>query len=461
MAEPIKLMMDGTLLNWLKQVGDSVKGGEVIAEVEADKATVEVEAPSSGVILELSANVGDELREGAVIATIGASGETPARAGGSQPNAEAAAASQPAPEPGPVEVEAAGVHQGTPAQTEAPAAQTGTGARTPVNGAAASREPAASTTDDGRIKASPVARNMAAERGIDLNQVQGSGPGGRIVKTDIENYSPAAAQAAPVGAPLTEGRPAPLPQPFPGGISGLAPSRKLPEGPDVEIVEVSRMRTRIAATTIESKQQIPHFYVTTDIDITALMALREQINAGLEKDGIKVSVNDLLVKAAALTLQQFPNLNSHFYGDRIVRHKRINVSMAVALEGGGVIYVVAHDADKTTLSAMAKHNKEMIARAREGKVKPEDIQGGTFSTSNLGPYDVDHFAAIINPPESGVLAFGTGKKVPVVLPDGSLGVSQRMKVTISVDHRLSDGAEGAAYLQAYKSLLENPMRLLV
>jgi len=423
MSEAIKLTMDGTLLNWLKNVGDAVNSGDIIAEVEADKATVEVEAPSSGVILKLNAKPGDELKEGAEIATIGAAGES----GG--------AAAAPA---APVTAQAA-----APVQAAA------------TNGHAAPAAASASVTEDGRVKASPLARNIAADKGINLALVQGSGPSGRIVKADVEKFNPADAEATQlipaVQAPVATTT-------APSGIAA-APTRKLPEGADVEIIDISRMRARIAVSTIESKQQIPHFYVTTEIDIAPMMALREQLNASLAAEGIKISVNDLIVKAAALTLQKYPNLNTHYYGDKLVRHKRINIGIAVALPNGGLINVVARDADKTALSVLAVHNKEMIGRAREGKVKPEDIQGATFTTSNLGPFDVEHFIAIINPPEAGIIAIGTGKKVPVVKADGTLGVGERVKITISVDHRVSDGAEGAAYLQALKALLENPMRL--
>jgi pyruvate dehydrogenase E2 component (dihydrolipoamide acetyltransferase) len=195
--------------------------------------------------------------------------------------------------------------------------------------------------------------------------------------------------------------------------------------------------------------------------VEALLAVRKQLNDNLPPDAAKISVNDLVVKATALTLRQFPNLNTHYYGDKLVRHKRINIGIAVALPSGGLMYVVAQDADKVALGTLAQQNKEMIARAREGKVKPSDISGATFSTSNLGPYDVEHFSAIINPPEAGIIAVGTALKVPVVKEDGTLGVGNRMKVTISVDHRVSDGAEGAQYLQAFKNLIESPMRLLV
>jgi pyruvate dehydrogenase E2 component (dihydrolipoamide acetyltransferase) len=423
MAAPVTLTMDGTLLNWLKQVGDAVKKGDIIAEVEADKATVEIEAPESGVITALNAQPGDTIKAGTDIALIGAG------------VAEPAPASAPMPQP---VVKAA-----------EPSAPAGAAART--NGA-----PAASLTDDGRIKASPIARKIAAERGIDLRQVAGTGPGGRIVKEDVEGLALGA-------APVT---PAVQPAPAPAAAAVLAAGpvapavRVMPEGPDVEVIELTTMRKRIAQVTVESKQWQPHFYVTTEIDVDPLLALRQQLNAGLS-DEQKISVNDLIVKAAALTLRQYPNLNSHFYGDKLARHKRINIGIAVALPTGGLLNVVAKDADKVALGTLAQQNKEMFARAREGKIKPEDITGATFTVSNLGPYNVEHFAAIINPPEAAILAVGTAAKVPVVKPDGSLGVGTRMKVTISVDHRVSDGAEGAQFLQAFKALLENPMHLLI
>jgi pyruvate dehydrogenase E2 component (dihydrolipoamide acetyltransferase) len=307
-------------------------------------------------------------------------------------------------------------------------------------------EAEADGTYPGGVKATPVARKIAAERGIDLGQVQGTGPGGRIVKSDVESYTPTAA-------------PAPAATPAPAGIP--APSYgAIPSGPDVEVIETSKLRARIATRMIESKQQVPHFYVTTEIDVEALLNLRKQLNEGLD-DAHKISVNDMVVKATALTLRQFPNLNSHYYGSQVVRHKRINIGIAVALPQGGLMNVVAHDADKVSLGTLATTNKEMIARALEGKVKPDDITGSTFTVSNMGMYDVEHFIAVINPPEAGILAIGSATKVPVVKPDGSLGVGNHMKVTISVDHRVSDGAEGAKYLQAFKKLIENPVQLML
>jgi pyruvate dehydrogenase E2 component (dihydrolipoamide acetyltransferase) len=220
------------------------------------------------------------------------------------------------------------------------------------------------------------------------------------------------------------------------------------------------MRRHIGERMVDSKHQIPHFYVTTEIDVDALLDLRKQLNATLDEDS-KISVNDMVVKATALTLKIFPNLNSHFYGDKIVRHKRFNIGIAVALNNGGLLNVVAKDADKAALGALALQNKAMIERALAGKLKPEDLSGSTFTVSNLGMYGVEDFIAVINPPEAGILAVGGAKKIPVVKADGSIGVGNRMKVTISVDHRVSDGAEGAKFLQELKKLIESPMRLVV
>lgn len=433
----ITASMDGTLLNWLKNVGDSVNKGEVIAEVEADKATVEIESPEAGVLSAINVQPGAEIKTGQAIGTIG-EGTAGAKQAGASPEAQTVME-----EIAKEEGKAAPAKPAVMAAT--PGAPAGTAART--NGA-----PAASTTEDGRIKASPIARKMAEERGVDLAQVQGTGPGGRIVKEDVEGFTPSA--PAPAGQSAAPAQPA-----VPSGLPA-APARKLPEGPDVEYIDLTTMRKRIVAVTLESKQWTPHFYVTTEIDVEPLLALRKQINEGLPEEN-KISVNDMVVKATALTLRQFPNLNTHYYGDRLVFHKRINIGIAVALPKGGLINVVAQDADKVSLGTMAVKNKEMFARAREGKIKPEDITGATFTVSNLGPYNVEHFLAIINPPEAGILAVGTASKVPVVKADGTLGVGNRMKVTISVDHRVSDGAEGAQFLQAFKALLENPMRMLI
>lgn len=415
MAQQVTLSMDGTLLNWLKKVGDAVKQGEVIAEVEADKATMEIEASADGILTEQKARAGDELREGAVIAVIGGAGE--------------ASASAPAAVP-------------ASASSAAPAAASAAAPVSEGNG-----------NLPGGVKASPLARNIAREKGVDLAQVPGSGPGGRITKSDVESFTPAAVQATTVSAPSGLGTSAP---------SATLPEYALPTGDDVELIEVSRMRARIAATTQRSMQQAPHFYVATEADVAALMNLRKELNQSLEADGVKISVNDLLVKALALTLVKFPNLNTHFYGDKLARHKRVNIGISVALPNNGLINVVCHDADKRSLSDIAVENKAMIQRAYDGKIKPEDIRGSTFTISNLGIYDhVDFFTGVISPPEAGILAVGSTRKVPVVLADGTIGIGQRMRMTLSVDHRVSDGAEGAQFMKALRDFVENPLRLTV
>lgn len=412
MAQDVTLTMDGLLLNWLKETGDSVNAGEIIAEFEADKATVEVESPADGVLVETLIEIGDEVGEGTVIARIGAANESAAEAS-----------------------------NGVSAETVAPKAE----ASTPI----AVSSDGASFTADGRIKASPVARKMADERGIDLALVAGSGPSGRITKADVENFDPSKVKPAAVSAPST------------GESMAFQSYGKLPEGDDVEIIEMSRMRKAIAKGTITSANTTPHFYVTVEVDVAPLLKLRKELNTQLEAQGVKITVNDMIVKAIALTLQQFPNLNSHYYGDKIVRHKHINVAIAVAMPNNGLANVVSPDTDKTTLSAMAKYHKEMFEHTREGKIKPEYIKGATFLVSNLGAFGVESFSAIIDPPLSGALAVGAARKVPVVLDDGTLGIGTRMKVTLSVDHRVSDGAEGAQFLQHFTQLIENPMRLLV
>lgn len=418
----ITLTMDGLLLNWLKDVGDSVSAGEVIAEFEADKATVEVEAPEDGVLSETLIDIGDEVDEGTVIARIGDS------AGASSSNGNGASAQA----------------ESAPAE-DTEAEQESSEPKASSNGAA-------TRTDDGRIKASPLARKIAEDKGVDLSGVVGSGPGGRIVKADVENYDPS--QAKPAASAKSSSAPAAT------GAPAYQSYGKLPTE-DVEVEDVSRMRRLIADGTVTSFNTTPHFYVTVEVAMEALLQLRKELNTQLEAQGIKISVNDMIVKAIALTLKQFPNLNSHYYGDKIVRHQRINVAIAVALPNNGLVNVVSPDADKTSLSAMAEYHKQMFSDSRDGKIKSEYIKNGTFLVSNLGAYGVESFSSIIDPPQSGALAVGASRKVPVVKEDGSLGVGTRMKVTLSIDHRVSDGAEGAQFLALFKEMMEHPMRLLV
>lgn len=415
-------MREGVLNNWLKQVGEPVEKGEVVAEIESDKATLELEAQVSGTLLHIMQNAGDVVPVGANMAIVGAEGEdissliSEAGGNGAAPQKESTATAEE-----------------MSAEDAAPATDT---AATPAAPEAAT-PPADTGEFPGGVRATPVARRIAEEQGVSLNQVRGSGPDGRVRKADVEAF---------------------LAEPRPTAAATPVASTPVVAGPDSTEVELTRLRQAIARRMAESKTTVPHFYVTSDIDMADVLALRKQINDTLPDDQ-KVSVNDIIVKAAALALRDFPNLNAAFAGDKLIMHDRISIGSAVAVEGG-LLTVVQKDTDTSTLSKVAADNKAMIERARAGKIRPDDVEGGTFTVSNLGAFDVDHFIAIINPPEAAILAIGSATEVPVVV-DGQLTVGTRMKATISVDHRVSDGVEAARYLQSFKALLENPLRLLI
>jgi pyruvate dehydrogenase E2 component (dihydrolipoamide acetyltransferase) len=453
-------MREGVLNNWLKQVGDTVTKGEVVAEIESDKATLELESQVSGVLLKLIEEPGAVVPIGANLAIVGQEGEDVSgmdggAAGGADSGAKPSENGKEArTEEKPVQSQAE-----TPAQaTTGPAAQTlptpkGTEEAETAESQRSPEPVAAEPSDEypGGVKATPVARRIAREHEVDLLHVKGSGADGRIRKADVEAYlaAPSAAEPeapAPATATVPEAAAAPVP--------AIAPT----VGPDTTEVETSRLRRAIARRMTESTTTTPHFFVTAEVDMEPVLALRKQINASLPEEG-KVTINDLIVKGAALALRDFPNLNASYAGEKMIRHNRINVGSAVAVEGG-LLTVVQKDTDNSTISKIAADHKAMIQRAREGKVRPDDIEGSTFTVSNLGPFDVDNFIAIINPPEAAILAIGSAKQVPVVV-DGELRVGTRMKVTISADHRVSDGAEAARYLQAFKAILEQPMRLLI
>jgi pyruvate dehydrogenase E2 component (dihydrolipoamide acetyltransferase) len=295
------------------------------------------------------------------------------------------------------------------------------------------------------VKASPLARRLAREAGIDLREIPGTGPGGRVVKRDVDRYLQA---RAPAAAPPPPPAAAPIPTPAPAPVPTPAPTA----------VPVSPLRQAIARRMTVSKQTAPHFYVTVEVDMDEAMAWRARINEALGERG-KVTVNDMVVKAAALALREFPALRSSYQEGGIVRHEAIHIGIAVALEEG-LITVVLRDADRKPLAQIARESKELVERARSGKVRPEDIEGSVFTVSNLGMFDVEHFIAIINPPEAAIMAVGSVREVPVV-KNGQLAIGQRMKVTVSADHRVTDGAEVARFLQAFRRYLENPLLLLV
>ncbi len=423
-------MEEGTLAKWLVKEGDTVASGDVIAEIETDKATMEFEAVDEGIVGKILVAGGTEgvkvndpiavlLEEGESAEDIAAASSAPA--GASAAKAATKAAAKAADEP---------------AAAPAPA-------------------PAAPQASDGkRIFASPLARRIARDKGLDLASVQGSGPRGRIVKADVEAAKPGArpTEAAPQAAAARAAAA------MPAGPDAAQVARMY-EGRAFEEVTLDNMRKTVARRLTEAKQQVPHFYLRRDIELDALLAFRSQINKQLEPRGVKLSVNDFVIKACALALQQVPTANAVWAGDRILQLKPSDVAVAVAIDGG-LITPVIQDADSKALSAISSAMKDLAARARDRKLLPHEYVGGTFTVSNLGMFGVDNFDAIINPPHGAILAVGAGVKKPVVNEDGELGVATVMNVTLSVDHRVIDGALGAELLAAIKANLESPLAML-
>lgn len=410
-------MEEGTLAKWLVKEGDTVKSGQIIAEIETDKATMEFEAVDEGKIGRILVAEGTAgVKVNTPIAVLVEDGEA----------ADAA--------PAPVKAAVA---------VAAPVA------------AAAVAAPVVAKAAGARVFASPLARRIAAEKGLDLGQVQGSGPHGRIVKADVEGAKPVAVAAvAAVAAP----------------VAAQAPVAAVASGPSTDVVlktyadrpftevKLDGMRKTIAARLTEAKQTVPHFYLRRDIELDALMAFRGQLNAKLEARGVKLSVNDFIIKACALALQQVPAANAVWAGDRVLQFKKSDVAVAVAIEGG-LFTPVLRDAEAKSLSALSSEMKDLAKRARDRKLAPHEYQGGSFAISNLGMFGIDNFDAIINPPHAAILAVGAGVAKPIV-KDGAVVVGTVMSVTLSVDHRVIDGALGAQLLTAIKENLENPLAML-
>jgi pyruvate dehydrogenase E2 component (dihydrolipoamide acetyltransferase) len=449
MAETVSMpklgfdMAEGTLVRWIIQTGEPVQKGAVLAEIETDKATVEVESNFEGILAQQLVQAGAVVPVNAPIAIISAPGETLEQ------------------------VVSVTLPETMALSKSAEIEPTTTAQREPAPEAIEGRLP-------GNLKASPLARRMAAEMHVNLDLVQGSGPAGRIVQRDIKAYlSGAAAAATPAPSPTASApaasaadssaatssaaaaRPVPAklaPIPFASSFDATAPS------PPDQVIPLARLRFAIGRRMVESKQQAPHFYVTHEYDVESLLSIRTQINSLLPEEE-KISVNDFIVKATSLALRQFPNLNAALRGDQVVQFGAIHIGVAVAVENG-LLTVVCHDADRKSLHQIAVELRMLAARARQGKVRPEDIEGSTFSISNLGMYEVEHFIAILNPPEAAILALGSARQVPVV-KGGQVVPGWRMKATISVDHRVSDGAEAARFLQSLTPYLEEPVRLLL
>lgn len=423
-------MEEGTLAKWLVKEGDTVSAGDLLAEIETDKATMEFEAVDEGIIGKLLVAEGTEgVKVNTAIAVLVDEGETVADAAPAAPPAAAPAA--------------------------APAAKAETAA-TPAPAAPAK-------TGGARVFASPLARRIAADQGLDLGQIAGSGPHGRIVKADVLAAKAQPAAAAPSAAAPTAPRPAAAAAAAPAapaaqGASADAVMQIYKDRPHEEI-KLDGMRKTIAARLTEAKQTIPHFYLRRDIKLDALMAFRAQLNAQLAHRGVKLSVNDFIIKAAALALQAVPAANAVWAGDRVLQLKPSDVAVAVAIDGG-LFTPVLKDAETKTLSALSGEMKDLATRARSRKLAPHEYQGGSFAISNLGMFGIDNFDAVINPPHGAILAVGAGVKKPVVGDDGQIGVATVMSVTLSVDHRVIDGALGAELLQHIVDNLENPMAML-
>ncbi|MGQ0814447.1 MAG: pyruvate dehydrogenase complex dihydrolipoamide acetyltransferase [Gemmatimonadota bacterium] len=390
-------MEEGRLVSWLKKEGDQVKEGDVLAEIETDKATMELVARGSGVLGAVSLAEGQSAPVGSVIAVIAASGEEMPKAEAPKAEGPRPAPREPQPAPAP-----------TPAPASAPAGNGG-----------------------GRVKASPLARKMAAESGLELRDIQGSGPGGRITKRDIEG-----AAAAPA-----------------------RPRAPAPGGPEYEDVPLTQMRKTIAKRLATSIGPIPTFYLTIEVDMTSLQRARENVNKRLEESGIKTSVNDFIIKAVAAALRQHPEVNAQWTDTAIRRFNRVHIGVAVAVEDG-LITPVVRDADAKGVAEISQQVRELAKRARDRKLQPDEYTGATFSISNLGMFGIDEFTAIINPPEAAILAVGKSEE-KVVVVNGEMVVQPRMRVTMSCDHRVIDGATGARFLQTLRQYLEEPAMMLV
>ena len=458
-------MKIGVLQKWRKNEGDKVSPGEVIAEVETDKAVMDFEAFDEGVLLKRLVADGASMPVGTPIAIIGKAGdditklveEAKARASGgaAKPAAPAPAAAKPAaaaakPAPAP----AANGQAAAQAAKPAPAPK-----RAPVPAAQAAPAAASAASSGGKVLASPLARRLATDLGIDLRGIQGTGPGGRIVERDVKAAQEgtstdwhAAEEAPQTSAPRVSAT-APLPaQIVPERRQEARPAHAAPAEDIVK--PLSMMRRTIATRLVEAKSTIPHFYLTADVDMEAAMEFREQV---AQVHGAKLSVNDLVLKACALALRRIPEANASFTEEAIIQHARVDIGMAVAIEDG-LITPVIRDADKKTIGQIGTEARELAARGRERKLRPEEYTGATFSVSNLGMLGIRHFAAIINPPEGAILAVGSVRKVPVV-KDGKIVPGQTMSITLSCDHRVIDGALGAKLLQAIVAILEKPISL--
>ena len=434
-------MEEGTLAKWLVKEGDHVASGDILAEIETDKATMEFEAVDEGTVAKILVPEGtDGVKVGAPIAILAGEGEDAKAAASAAPKADTSAPAPPKAPP-------------APKADETPKAPPPPPPSPPKAAPEAPPPPSAAAASPGgeRIKASPLARRLAQAQGIELASLKGSGPGGRIVRADVDSASGKAsgAASAPAGAPGAAAPALATHLVMPGPIEQAIPH---------EEVKLSNIRKTIARRLTEAKQQVPHIYLTLDIQLDALLKLRTELNAGLESRGIKLSVNDLLIKALAQALIEVPECNVAFAGDHMLKYNRADISVAVSIPAGLITPIIA-GADTKSVSAISTEMKELAGLARDGKLQPQQYQGGTASLSNMGMFGIKQFEAVINPPQGMIMAIGAGEKRPYVIND-SLQIATVMSATGSFDHRAIDGADGARLMQAFKRLVENPLGML-
>lgn len=421
-------MEEGTLAKWLVKEGDSVSSGDLLAEIETDKATMEFEAVDEGIVAKILVSEGTEgVKVGTVIAIIAEEGEDVEQAAASGGEAKTEAP----------KTEAAPVKEEEAATETAPAPKAAAPASTDASG-------------EGRVKASPLARRLAEAQGIDLSGVAGSGPNGRIVKADLEDAKSSTSAPASSAQPAASAPAPSAPAPAPAAAHDF--------GIPHESIKLSGMRKTIARRLTESKQQVPHIYLTVDIQLDRLLKLRGELNAGLSSRNVKLSVNDMLIKALGVALMEVPECNVQFAGDQMLQFKRADISVAVSIPGGLITPIIT-DADSKGVAAISNAMKDLASRAKDGKLKPEEYQGGTASLSNMGMFGIKQFEAVINPPQAMIMAIGAGEKRPYIVED-SVQIATVMSATGSFDHRAIDGADGARLMKVFKELVESPMGLL-
>ena len=444
-------MEEGTLLKWLKSEGDEVSEGDPIAEIETDKVTLEIEAEAAGTLAQLMVGEGEDVPVGEAIAFIAGEGEeVPDSSGGGQ-GAQAEGGDD------------SGARAQTATEEQPRQPQTGGGDSRPAGDA-----DGAQAGGNGHFRASPIVRRLARENDLDLSRIEGSGPAGRIVERDVRAAMESGTAQADGGAQQADGQaqtPVETPeQPKPQQVEmqGFQPAR-LPEptnAPGTTLVEPTRMMRVIGERMTEAKQHVPHFYATVEVRMDAAMALRKQLNTQLEDEGLKLSVNDFVMKACAVALRNYPNLNALYTTRGIELHEKVDMAMAVALDQG-LITPVIRDLASKGLATISRESKDLAARARDGKLKPEEYQGGTFTVSNMGMFGVESFTAIINPPQAAIVAVSSIEKRPVYGENGEIVPGSMMKLTLSADHRIANGRDGALYMSEVKRTLENPVLLMV